>query len=173
MTHRAAPAPADAILPPEVLAILKQCRACKATCCTYISVPLDVPEDEDDYEAIRWYLTRRETEVYIDDEGSWYLQVNQRCVHLQDDYRCGAYENRPKVCADHDPKNCEYWEKPVFERHWRTMEEFDAYYATVKAQWAKKAEARRRNARKAAKARWAAAKARAPPRGKGRTTKPI
>jgi Fe-S-cluster containining protein len=27
-------------------------------------------------------------------------QAGVRCIHLQNDYRCGIYEERPKVCRD-------------------------------------------------------------------------
>ena len=147
----------------EALKLLRQCQDCKATCCTYITVALDDPEDDmDEWESIRWYLTRPNTKVYIDEDGDWQLQIGERCQFLQDDWSCGAYERRPQVCADHDPTECEYWGDPEeeYEQVWNSFDECDAYYQKeVKPRLVRLAEreakARSARARKAARARWA------------------
>lgn len=164
MTHAALPLLGEG----EELTLLQQCQKCEATCCTYITLPLDDPGDDlDEWEAIRWYLTRPNTKVYIDEDGDWQIQIGERCRFLQDDFSCGNYENRPQVCADHDPTGCEYWGDPEegYRRVWDSLEAFDAYYKTeVRPKLLRKAEreAKKRSARarKAAKARWAKANGR-------------
>lgn len=159
MTHAALPLMEE----DDALKLLRQCQDCGATCCTYITVALDDPGDDlDEWESIRWYLTRENTKVYVDEDGDWQLQIGERCRFLQDDMTCGNYDNRPQVCADHDPSDCEYWGDPEeeYQQVWNSFEAFDAYYQNevkpkLLAKKEREAKKRSARARKAAKARWA------------------
>jgi hypothetical protein len=54
-----------------------------------------------------WQISHANTQVYKDSDG-WFLLVNNRCLHLQDDGRCGIYDNRPQICREHDNDECEF-----------------------------------------------------------------
>lgn len=81
------------------------CAQCSA-CCEYIAVPLETPEDIDDYDGIIWYLLHENVRVYIDHEGDWYVEFSTRCKQLSPDGLCTAYEHRPILCEEYDPSEC-------------------------------------------------------------------
>lgn len=83
------------------------CEKCVALCCRYFALPLDNPEDAEDYDNIRWYLMHESVVVFIE-KDQWYLAVLTRCKHLQPDNRCGIYERRPRICRKYTTDNCEY-----------------------------------------------------------------
>jgi Fe-S-cluster containining protein len=60
-----------------------------------------------DFDHLLWQLSHANVQAFKDDEG-WFLLVNNKCLHLQPDGRCGIYETRPQVCRDHDNDWCEY-----------------------------------------------------------------
>jgi uncharacterized protein len=47
------------------------------------------------------------TQAYKDEDG-WFLLVNNRCLHLEADGRCGIYETRPQICREHSNDGCEF-----------------------------------------------------------------
>lgn len=83
------------------------CSYCTGKCCRYISVPIDRPKTWQDFDSLRWFLTRTSVNIYSED-NSWYVMVLEDCQHLLPDNRCGYYDNRPQVCRDHKTDNCEY-----------------------------------------------------------------
>ena len=119
----------EASLSPQALA--KMCGKCAGLCCKYYTVMLDEPEDADDFDEIRWFLTHEGCYVYID-EGEWHLNVIARCRFLHADGRCLIYEHRPDVCRDfgHDDE-CEWTGEFDFERIFRTIPELEAYAKEV------------------------------------------
>ncbi|MCU0231484.1 MAG: hypothetical protein MUC67_08915 [Acidobacteria bacterium] len=122
------PLPAAAGLQPDG----PPCHRCVALCCRYYALEIDAPEDEEDFEQIKWYLIHGKSWVFVDDG------------HLEDP----------------DEPLCDYFTRN--DRHdleFRTMEELDSYakvtLARRAAQRAKRsaaaseAWARRKKARKA------------------------
>ena len=84
------------------------CARCTALCCRYVTVELDTPEDDSDFDEIRWFLMHENIAVYIED-GSWYVQFQTRCRNLASDNRCGIYDTRPQICREHGAKgDCEF-----------------------------------------------------------------
>ena len=83
------------------------CEHCTAKCCHYIAVPYETPTERDDMEYIRWIVLHHNA-TFFKEEDDWYLLVHTVCEKLQDDYRCGVYETRPKICRDYTFDNCEY-----------------------------------------------------------------
>jgi Fe-S-cluster containining protein len=83
------------------------CEKCVALCCRYIALPLDNPEDAEDYDNIRWYLIHENIVVFVED-GQWFIGILNRCKHLMPDNRCGIYEERPRICRKYTTDNCEY-----------------------------------------------------------------
>ena len=83
------------------------CDRCTGKCCGYFAQPIETPEDWDDFDDIRWYLCHENVSVFVED-GDWYLNVQNKCRYLsEEDYRCGNYEVRPKICRDYDTDGCD------------------------------------------------------------------
>lgn len=106
------------------------CSRCAAKCCCYFALPIDTPEDWEDFEFIRWYLLHERATVFIEDE-SWYLLVHTRCKHLRDDNLCSQYETRPRICRDYTTKNCEYEDSWVYDHYWETPGQVYEYAEAV------------------------------------------
>lgn len=107
------------------------CDRCTALCCRYFALGIDDPETPEDYDDIRWYLAHENVHVFIEDDD-WYLSVQTRCQFLQDDNRCGIYEDRPKICREYTTDNCDYWTGQYdFEQYFVKPEELEAYAQTV------------------------------------------
>lgn len=82
------------------------CGGCTGLCCRYFALPIETPEDWDDYDDIRWYLSHEEVTVYVE-KGDWYLNVKNKCRYLNGDHRCHNYAMRPKICRTYHPKDCD------------------------------------------------------------------
>jgi len=82
------------------------CEACGGKCCRYFALEIDTPTERSDFEDIRWYLCHEKTKVFVED-GSWYLEVQNVCRHLDEDSRCRKYKRRPAICRAHPTENCE------------------------------------------------------------------
>jgi len=83
------------------------CEYCTARCCRYFALPIDTPEDWDDFDNLRWYIMHGRVSIFVDD-GTWYLMIHSVCENLQEDYRCGIYETRPNICRAYTTDDCEY-----------------------------------------------------------------
>jgi Fe-S-cluster containining protein len=76
------------------------CRSCQGQCCRYFALQIDKPTNAEDYDHLRWYIAHENIALFID-EKEWYLQVNDKCIFLQKDAKCGMYEQRPQICRDY------------------------------------------------------------------------
>ena len=106
------------------------CDHCIAKCCRYFALPIDTPEEEKDYQYIRWYLLHERASVFVD-EGTWYLLVHTKCKHLGDDNRCGIYNTRPQICREYSTENCEYEDEWCYEQYFETAEQVEEYMDAV------------------------------------------
>lgn len=87
--------------------ITHACLKCDGKCCRYFALPIETPEDWDDFDDIRWYLCHEDISVFVED-GDWYINVKNKCRHLSEkDYRCQNYELRPHICRQYDTENCD------------------------------------------------------------------
>ncbi len=135
------------------------CERCTALCCRYFALQLDTPEDDEDFDHIKWYLIHGDAWVWVDD-GEWYLQVDQPCRHLGANNECTIYEKRPKICREYGlPERRENPEDPLcdyFAQHlkhdleFRSLDELEAWSATFLAD----REEKRRRRSAAAKKSW-------------------
>jgi len=113
-------------LPPgEVL-----CEYCTAKCCRYFALPIETPEDFEDFEYIRWYMLHDRATIFKEDDD-WYLLVHTKCKHLQEDNMCGIYETRPQICRDYTTKNCEYEDDWTYEFYLETAEQVAEYTEAI------------------------------------------
>lgn len=101
------------------------CSKCSALCCKYFALEIDRPETRNDFENIRWYISHEKTSVFIQG-GKWFLNVKNRCRHLDGDNRCAVYENRPAICRRLDANGCEYHDRNGV-REIRTQKQLEAY----------------------------------------------
>jgi uncharacterized protein len=101
------------------------CNGC-VQCCSYVAIELDEPEDEDDWQNIRWYLTHKDVWVFVDHDDSWNVQFNTMCEMIDDNGWCGIYEKRPFICRHYKTENCEkYGPGDSYKLLFKTLEEFD------------------------------------------------
>ncbi len=116
------------------LPVLNACARCTALCCRYVAVEIDEPEDDRDYDNIRWYVSHENIQVYQDDEGGWYIQFFTRCRHLGRENECTIHPNHYQICKDYKMRECEFTlgqggEKRLF----RLPEDVDRYLALQSA----------------------------------------
>ena len=86
------------------------CDKCTGLCCRYFALPIETPEDKDDYDDIRWYLCHKDVSVFVED-GDWYINIKNKCEHLREkDYRCKIYDKRPRICRGYKTSDCDLTE---------------------------------------------------------------
>ncbi len=84
------------------------CKKCTGMCCRYVALPIETPEDKEDYDDIRWYLAHKDITVFVED-GDWYVNFKTTCRHLStEDYKCTIYEKRPKICRKYKADDCDF-----------------------------------------------------------------
>ncbi len=104
-----------------------QCDRCAGLCCRYFALPLDTPEDKDDYDDIKWYLCHKGITVFVED-GDWYLNIKNKCRHLTKDFRCAIYNKRPKICRGYKHIDCDFVEGEYdYELHFISDRQMDEY----------------------------------------------
>jgi len=115
----------DKLPPGQVL-----CEYCTAKCCRYFALPIETPEEFQDFEYLRWYLLHERATVFKEDDN-WYLLVHTICKHLQPNNLCGIYETRPQICRDYTTENCEYDNDWTYEFYLETPEQVSEYTEAV------------------------------------------
>lgn len=83
------------------------CDKCRGLCCRYFALPIETPDDWDDYDDIRWYLCHKDVTVFVED-GDWYINIKNKCNHLSEkDYKCRIYKERPRICRGYKTADCD------------------------------------------------------------------
>jgi len=105
-----------------------QCDKCTGLCCRYFALPIETPEDKDDYDDIRWYLCHKDITVFVED-GDWYININNKCKYLSEkDYHCKIYNKRPRICREYNHKDCDFVEGEYdYELHFTSAEQMEEY----------------------------------------------
>ena len=84
------------------------CDKCTGLCCRYFALPIETPEDREDYDDIRWYLCHENVSVFVEDDD-WYINLDNKCSYLSEkDFQCDIYTKRPKICRKYTTKDCDY-----------------------------------------------------------------
>ena len=115
----------DQLKPDEVL-----CSYCTALCCRYFSLPIDTPTTREDFDNLRWFMMHGRVTAYVEDR-IWYLCVYGDCKHLQDDYRCGIYYDRPHICRAYSTNHCEYDDQGLHDMYFENSEQIWEYAEAV------------------------------------------
>jgi len=105
-----------------------QCAKCSGLCCRYFALPIETPEDKEDYDDIRWYLCHKDITVFVEN-GDWYLNIKNKCKHLSEkDYRCKIYDKRPRICRQYSHADCDFVEgKYDYELHFTSDKQMEEY----------------------------------------------
>ena len=105
----------------------QDCTRCGARCCRYFCFEIDEPDDFDEFENIRWFLCHEGVSIHIDD-GDWFISLNNRCKMLDDENRCTMYHDRPMICREYDPADCDQTQGGYgYDEEFNTPEEIEAY----------------------------------------------
>jgi Fe-S-cluster containining protein len=103
------------------------CEKCDAKCCKHVAVEIDKPKDKKDFEDIKWFVAHKNVNVYVDEEGDWYIEFLTPCEYLDKNNRCTNREKRPEICREYSQDECtfhnDYSEKHTF----KTMEDVEKY----------------------------------------------
>lgn len=102
------------------------CSRCVGKCCRYFMLQIDTPKSRADFENIRWYISHAGATICVEKSG-WFLHIDSICKHLTADGRCGIYENRPQICREHSPSECEYEMTYEPDIHFRDLAQLDEY----------------------------------------------
>ena len=102
------------------------CKPCEGLCCRYFALEIDKPEDREDFQTLAWYLCHKGCYVYVAD-GDWHLCIDNECKYLDAKHRCTIYEERPKICRDHEVESCEFCADLKHDLEFHTREEVLAY----------------------------------------------
>jgi len=92
------------------------CSGC-TQCCEYISLEIDSPTKTKDIDHIIWYLIHKDVWVWVDFDGTWYVQFNTPCEKLDDAGRCNWYIHRPKICQDYKQSECPRYTNEQAEKY--------------------------------------------------------
>ncbi|MFC1739422.1 YkgJ family cysteine cluster protein [Planctomycetota bacterium] len=104
------------------------CEKCTGLCCRYFALPIETPEDQEDYDDISWYLCHKDITVFVEDDD-WYININNKCKHLsQKDYRCKIYNKRPRICAEYRHKDCDFVDGEYdYQLHFTSDKQMEEY----------------------------------------------
>ncbi len=110
---------------------IKTCENCNADCCRYIAMEIDVPENLDDFENIKWYVCHKDVRIYVEEDYSWNLEFITPCKWLSEGNCCTNYSRRPEICKEYNYDECtfhnNYKEKYSFE----SIEDVEKYIKNV------------------------------------------
>ncbi len=96
------------IVPAHKITPENKCGFCtNSKCGTYLTQQIPTPRSKHDFDHLLWQISHQNVQVYKDEDG-WYLLVNNKCLQLQPDGRCGIYETRPQVCREYSNDYCEF-----------------------------------------------------------------
>lgn len=123
------------------MSIVEKCESCNAYCCRHVAVHIDKPKCKHDFDIIRWYLLHKNIWVSIDLKGEWLLEFRTSCRKIASDYRCGDYENRPRICMEY-PAHDQYCERETdqlsYTHLFKSVEEFETYLENKGIDWRRK-----------------------------------
>jgi hypothetical protein len=87
------------------------CRNCEPSCCKMLLIPYQTPQTFMDLDYIGYMLGFPGISMIISQSGTWQVQVEQNCRHLNTkDNTCVLHNtpHKPKTCVFFNPYNCFY-----------------------------------------------------------------
>ena len=102
----------------------------------HCDVEIDRPESKWQYDQVRWMLLHEGISVYVDHDNDWYLEVQTRCGELTEKNLCRSYLERPKLCEEYSPEQCQVWNpEPPSKMEFKTADEFTAWLDSRGIDW--------------------------------------
>lgn len=87
------------------------CHKCEAPCCKMLLIPYPTPNTFMDLDYIKYMLGFPKINMILHKSGSWQVQVEQNCTHLNPENNLCELHNtpdKPKTCSFFNPYNCFY-----------------------------------------------------------------
>ncbi|MBD3164523.1 hypothetical protein GF323_04935 [Candidatus Woesearchaeota archaeon] len=115
---------------------MADCSKCDGHCCKYITVQIDTPEDDIDFEELKWFLCHKDVLVYIDHDNGWCVEFKTECKYQDPKTNmCTIYDKRPRVCKEHRLDECEGNEDydDYYKLMFRSMEDIDEYRKKIQS----------------------------------------
>lgn len=110
----------------------KSCENCDGKCCKYVAIEIDVPENLEDFEDIKWYVAHKKIGVFVDEDYKWYIEFSTPCEFLGENNKCNNYENRPKICRDYHQDVCLFHNEDYKEKfNFKKIEDIEKYIKEV------------------------------------------
>lgn len=81
------------------------CKKC-GKCCSYFCLEIDAPKERSDFEDLTWMIAHKGVSYHIDGKN-WYMMVHNKCRFFDKAGYCEIYDNRPKICRNHVPGECD------------------------------------------------------------------
>ena len=104
------------------------CDKCTGLCCRYFALPIETPEDWDDFDDIRWYLCHEDVTVFVED-SDWYINIKNKCKYLSEvDHKCQIYDKRSAICRKYKTDDCDYTSMEYnYELHFTSDQQMEEY----------------------------------------------
>ncbi len=117
----------------------KTCEGCAGLCCKYVSIEIDVPEEIDDFEDIKWYVIHKNVNVYVDEDDEWYVEFLTPCEYVREDGKCSIHEDftknpeikRPKICKEYSTDECPFYNKYKEKYTFKNIHDVENYIENV------------------------------------------
>lgn len=100
---------------------------CDGKCCKYVTVILGDPEDEEDWDEIKWMLMHENVSVYHSHDDEWRVEFVTPCRHLTKGNKCAIYDKRPAVCREYTVDECELSDEDYADVIFLKPEDVDGY----------------------------------------------
>jgi uncharacterized protein len=112
------------------------CGECEGSCCRYTAIEIDKPTTKNDFDNIRWYLSHKDVNVFVDHDKKWHVEFRSPCENLGPNNQCGIYDIRPRICRNHGntEEECEYFDSPYLF-YFSTRVQFEEYLVAGGKDW--------------------------------------
>lgn len=114
------------------------CSSCNASCCRYVAMEIDCPEDLDDFENMKWYVAHENISVFVEEDDIWNIEFLTPCKYLKDNL-CSIHEDfvdkphvkRPKICREFSVDQCPHHNDYVEKYRFTSIEEIEKYVKEI------------------------------------------
>jgi len=104
------------------------CKDCDGKCCKYVALEIDKPETKKDFENIKWHVCHENVNVFVGEDGEWYIEFLTPCEFLGEDNKCKIYDKRPKICRSYSQDKCLFYNGGYEEKYtFNKIEDVEAY----------------------------------------------
>jgi len=111
--------------------MVKTCESCDAKCCKHVAVEIDVPEQIEDFENIKWFVSHKKVNVFIDEDKNWYLEFLTPCEFLGEKNKCINYDHRPEICKEYGHDECTFHNEYKDNFLFTNLEDIEKYIKEI------------------------------------------